>query len=69
MEGTYEPDLGSLLEAPVNLDFSGGDPRVLIIHTHTTESYNIKARGGDPTLLRLPDLGPGVQHDSGRGRQ
>lgn len=40
--GTYEPDLGSLLEAPVNLDFSGEDPRVLIIHTHATESYTIE---------------------------
>ena len=40
--GTYEPDLGSLLEAPVNLDFSGEAPRVLIIHTHATESYTIE---------------------------
>ena len=39
--GTYEPDLGSLLEAPVNLDFSGEDPRVLIIHTHATESLSL----------------------------
>lgn len=37
--GEYRPDLGALLEAPVELDFSGDEPRILILHTHTTESY------------------------------
>lgn len=37
--GEYRPDLGALLEAPVELDFSGEEPRILILHTHTTESY------------------------------
>lgn len=37
--GEYRPDLGALLSAPVELDFSGDDPRILIIHTHATESY------------------------------
>lgn len=37
--GSYTPDLGALLEAPVDLNFSGDAPRILIIHTHATESY------------------------------
>lgn len=37
--GEYRPDLGALLEAPVELDFSEDAPRILIIHTHATESY------------------------------
>lgn len=37
--GNYRPDLEYLLQAPVALDFSGTAPRVLIIHTHATESY------------------------------
>jgi len=37
--GTYRPDIAGLLTAPVELDFSGSDPRILIVHTHATESY------------------------------
>lgn len=37
--GEYRPDLGALLALPVELDFSGSVPRVLIVHTHATESY------------------------------
>ncbi len=37
--GTYEPDLAALLERPVDLDFSGDQPRILVLHTHATESY------------------------------
>lgn len=37
--GTYRPDIASLLTAPVELDFSGSEPRILIVHTHATESY------------------------------
>ncbi len=37
--GEYRPDLGALLASRVNLDFSGSVPRVLIVHTHATESY------------------------------
>lgn len=33
------PDAERLLNEPVDLDFSGPDPRVLIVHTHATESY------------------------------
>lgn len=33
------PDLEKLLTQPVSLDFSGQEPRILIVHTHATESY------------------------------
>ncbi len=37
--GEYRPELGSLLQKPVAPDLSGTQPRVLILHTHATESY------------------------------
>ena len=33
------PDAAALLTAPMELVLSGGEPKVLILHTHTTESY------------------------------
>ena len=33
------PDLGALLTAPVELTLHDGAPRVLILHSHTTESF------------------------------
>lgn len=36
----YAPDLEALLTAPLRLDISGEQPAVLIIHSHTTESYS-----------------------------
>ena len=33
------PDLEALLEKPLTWDLTGSEPRVLILHTHTTESY------------------------------
>lgn len=41
-KGEYRPDLGALLARPVELDFSGDEPRVLIISTHATESYRME---------------------------
>lgn len=35
----YRPDLAALLEQPLAWDLTDGQPAVLIIHTHTTESY------------------------------
>ncbi len=37
--GEYQPDLPALMEKPVELDFSGTEPRILILHTHASESY------------------------------
>jgi stage II sporulation protein P len=34
-----EPDITALLTAPLAWDLTGNDPAVLILHTHTTESY------------------------------
>ena len=33
------PDAAALLAAPTALKLTGGEPKVLILHTHTTESY------------------------------
>ena len=33
------PDLAKLMEEPLDWDLTGEDPTVLILHTHTTESY------------------------------
>ena len=33
------PDLEALMEAPLSWDLTGPGPTVLILHTHTTESY------------------------------
>ena len=33
------PDVGPLLEKPLSWDLTGTEPTVLILHTHTTESY------------------------------
>ncbi len=37
--GDYQPDLPALMEKPVELDFSGTEPRILVLHTHASESY------------------------------
>lgn len=36
---SLRPDIGALLEKPLRWDLTGDDPRVLILHTHSTESY------------------------------
>ncbi len=36
---SVRPDIGALLASPLVLDLSGDGPTVLIVHTHTTESY------------------------------
>lgn len=36
---SVKPDIGALLASPITLDLSGEEPTVLIVHTHTTESY------------------------------
>lgn len=36
---SLRPDLDALLQEPLTWDLTGNEPAVLIIHTHTTESY------------------------------
>ena len=36
----YDPDLGSLLAQPLSYGLNEDGPSVLILHTHTTESYS-----------------------------
>ena len=53
-------DPEALLTAPLDLLLADGQPRVLILHSHTTESPDRgPIRGNQP----LPDSGPGPQHD------
>ena len=40
-----QPDIGDLLAKPLDWDLFGEEPTVLILHTHTTESYT---RQGEP---------------------
>ena len=35
----YRPNITELLTAPLSWDLTGSEPTVLILHTHTTESY------------------------------
>lgn len=35
----YRPDLGTLMESPLDWDLTGDGPTVLILHSHATESY------------------------------
>ena len=35
----YNPDLEQLLQSPLDWQLTGSEPAVLILHTHTTESY------------------------------
>lgn len=36
---TKDPDIGALLAQPLEWDLRGDEPSVLILHTHSTESY------------------------------
>ena len=40
----FRPDMEKLLSQPLNWDLQGDQPTVLILHTHTTESYT-KSKG------------------------
>lgn len=42
---SLRPDLGALLSRPLSWDLADTEPRVLILHTHTTESYT---QSGEP---------------------
>lgn len=56
--GTLRPDLGRLLEKPLSWDLFGGEPKVLIIHTHTTESYTPSGEGyAETAAFRTLDPG------------
>ena len=39
---SLRPDLDALLEQPLVWNLQGGEPKVLILHTHATESYTKK---------------------------
>lgn len=41
----YRPELEALLTQPLELDLRGPEPKVLIVHTHTCESYTPEFSG------------------------
>ena len=52
------PDLGALLTAPMELSLNDGAPRVLILHSHTTESFEQTAdRYEESSAYRTLDPG------------
>lgn len=52
------PDLGALLTAPMELTLQDGQPRVLILHSHTTESFEQTAdRYEESSAYRTLDPG------------
>ncbi len=74
----YAIDFTQLPDLPAGLDFDSGDPVILIVHTHTTESYtdpeqpevyrsqaedNGVMAVGDAMALVLRQRGYGVIHD------
>ncbi len=42
-ETAYTPDANALLNTPLDFHFESGSPKVLIMHTHTSESYSESA--------------------------
>ncbi len=37
---SYPINIGEMLVSPLNLNFDGDGPKILIVHTHTTEAYS-----------------------------
>lgn len=71
-----QPDIPSLLQKPLQWDLTGDEPRILILHTHTTESYsrrgeNYKESSAWRTLdenynmIAIGDLVTGILEESG----
>jgi stage II sporulation protein P len=72
------PDVQALLTQPLELELTGPEPRVLILHTHTTESYTQTAdryqqtspyRTLDPghNMLALGEIVADILTDAGIG--
>ena len=77
-EPGLDPDLQSLLTQPVELSLADGEPRVLIVHTHATESFTQTSdhyqetspyRTLDPghNMLALGDIVAEVLEEAGIG--
>lgn len=51
----YDPDIGALLEQPLSWSLTGEGPTVLILHSHTCESYTKTADYQEDTAYRTRD--------------
>ena len=72
------PDLGQLLSAPLTWNLTDTEPRVLILHTHTTESYtqlqepyvesaDYRTLDEGYNMLSIGEIVAGILSDSGIG--
>ena len=55
---SYAYDKAALLARPSTLDFSGDDPKILIVHTHGSEAYTPEAGDAYPALSGYRTLDP-----------
>ena len=73
-----QPDLQQLLESPLEWDLAGETPTVLILHTHTTESYTpgeepyiassaYRTLEEDHNMLRIGDAVAEILEEKGIG--
>lgn len=74
---SYDPDIAELLTQPLDFDLSGEEPTVLILHTHTSESYTptsgqdyeetseYRTLDQQYNMLRIGDLVAQVLEDAG----
>ena len=72
-----KPDLKALLTQPLDLDLTGPGPRVLILHSHTTESYTQTPDGryeesseyrtldGDHNMIAIGEILTEILEDAG----
>lgn len=74
----YSVDVGAMLSSPLNWELTGGEPKVLILHSHGSESYQNAENSGYRSLDnsdnmvcvgahlkdRLEAAGIGVIHDT-----
>jgi len=77
-ETAYTPDVATLLKTPLSFSENGDKPRVLIMHTHTSEAYseseNARATDNQKNVVRigsviekaLQEEGISVVHDLSR---
>ena len=71
-----QPDIAALLQKPLRWDLTGEEPSVLILHTHTTESYSRRGENYQESaawrtldegynMLAVGDLVAGILRENG----
>lgn len=71
-----QPDIPALLQKPLQWDLTGEEPRVLILHTHATESYSRRGENykessawrtldDDYNMIAIGELVAGILEENG----